>query len=430
MEHNPYKHLINMVLAMSLQQSLNGTFSSLAKRNFRLYLIGQSISWIGSLMQSVALAWLVLVLTHSGTALGIVMALQYLPILLLSPWGGVIADRFSKRKLLMITQSLFCILALVLAILVVTNIVQLWMVYVLALLVGLITAVDNPTGRTFIIDLAGKDELRNALTLNTTTFNLARVIGAALGGIIIATIGLAPCFFINAASYFAVLLSLFLIRPSELHTTPLANKGKGQLAEGLRYVRAHTVIFTILIMMFIIGMLTYEFQVSFALLADVTFAGGAPAYGFLYAAFGVGAVVSGLWTAGSKDNNPKHFVIAAGVLGAVIIVASLMPNLIWAMIFIAIAGAVSLFLAALGTTLLQLESAPEMRGRVMSFYTMGVLGSTAIGAPVIGWIGEHVGPRWALGLGGVAAIIACIVGALLLYSGHARNKDLHQETRS
>ena len=254
------------------------TFSSLYVRNYRLYYIGQIISTSGTFMQTVAQAWLVLKLTNSGTALGITSALQYVPVLFLGPYGGVIADRISKRKILYFTQSISGILALILGVLVVTGLVKVWMVYILAFSLGMVNVFDNPTRQTFYIELVGPDNLRNAVTLYSTLVNLARIIGPAIAAALIAAFGLAPCFIINGISYAAVVIMLGMMRVNELLVTPPVPRAKGQIQEGFKYVFSTPVLGSTLLVMAIIGTLTYEFQVSLPLIAQFTFHGNASSY--------------------------------------------------------------------------------------------------------------------------------------------------------
>lgn len=262
------------------------TFSSLYVRNYRLYYIGQIISTSGTFMQTVAQAWLVLKLTNSGTALGITSALQYVPILILGPYGGVIADRISKRKILYFTQSISGILALILGVLVVTGLVTVWMVYILAFSLGMVNVFDNPTRQTFYIELVGPDNLRNAVTLYSTLVNLARIIGPAIAAALIAAFGLAPCFIINGISYAAVVIMLSMMRANELLVTPPVPRAKGQIREGFKYVISTPVLGSTLLVMAIIGTLTYEFQVSLPLIAEFTFHGNASSYALLTASMG------------------------------------------------------------------------------------------------------------------------------------------------
>ncbi len=409
------------------------TFSSLRIRNYRLYYTGQIISTSGTFMQSVAQAWLVLQLTHSGTALGIVSALQFLPVLILSPFGGVIADRFPKRTLLYITQSAFGLLALILGILVATNLVQLWMVEVLAVGYGLVSMVDNPTRQSFVVEMVGENELRNAVTLYSSLVNLSRVIGPTIAGILIAAVSLAPCFIINGISYLAVLIMLWAMRASELHMhqdlPPMARRGGSQVIAGFKYVASTPVLRNVLLMMALIGTLTFEFQVSLPLLAQGTFHGDAQSYAALTSAMGLGAVVGGLMTAGQKRTAPSLLIMGAVFFGATTLLTSLMPNLILAVAAMVVVGFFSIYFTSLGNSILQLESEPQMRGRVMSFWAIAFLGSTTIGGPIVGWIGEHIGPRWGLGIGGIAALVAAGLGLLTLRHVQSRRRQIAPQNR-
>ncbi len=407
-------------ISNSLSKIGHDTFSSLQVRNYRLYYMGQIISTSGTFMQSIAQAWLVLQITGSGTALGIVSALQFLPVLILSPFGGVVADRFSKRKLLIVTQSSFGVLALVLGALVATGLVRLWMIEVLAFLYGLVNVFDNPTRQSFVVEMVGEADLRNAVTLYSSLVNLSRVIGPTLAARVIAAVGLAPCFILNGISYAAVLIMLLRMVTSELRPAPRARGGAGQLSAGFRYVLSTPVLRVVLIMLAIVGTLTFEFQVSLPLLAQFTFHGDASSYAALTSAMGIGAVVGGLITAGQKKTTAQLLVIAAFAFGFTTLLAGFTPNLIVAIVVMLFVGFASIYFTALANSLLQLQSAPQMRGRVMSFWAIAFLGSTTIGAPIIGWVGEVLGPRWGLGIGGAAGIIAAVIGMVALRNVRAR----------
>ena len=394
----------------------SSTFSSLKNRNYRLYFIGQSISLPGTWMQTIGQAWLVLKLTNSGTALGLVTALQFLPVLIFGAMGGVIADRLPKRKILYFTQGGSGLLALILGIIVALNIVQLWMIYVLASLLGLINAVDNPTRRTFILEMVGSKQLRNAITLFSTEFNLSRVIGPAIAGGIIAAFGLAPCFLINAASYVAIIICLFMMRKDELLIVEPIKRAKGQLREGLKYVRNTPLMRNVLLMMAIIGTLTYEFQVNLPLVAKFTFNGDASYFAFLNSAMGIGAVVGGLATASRKKTSVKGLIKTAIAFGIAIVIASLSTTFHIALITMVVVGVFSIIFTSQGDTILQLESEPNMRSRVVALWSVAFLGSTPIGGPIIGWIGEYASPRWSLATSGIAAIIAGIFGFITLWN--------------
>ncbi|MDP8975057.1 MAG: MFS transporter [Actinomycetota bacterium] len=385
---------------------LRRTLSSLSVRNFRLYFTGQTISLSGTWMQGVAQAWLVLKLTGSGTALGLVIALQFLPLLFLGPFGGVVTDRFDKRRLLYATQTVAGLLALALGVLVSTGVVSIGMVYALAVALGCVHAIDNPTRQTFVLEMVGPEELSNAVTLNSVMVNLARVAGPAAAGVLIGTVGLAPCFLINAASYLAVLVALVRMHPDELSRGALQPRTSGQLREGLRYVRSTPTLLAPLLMMAVIGTLAYEFQVTLPLLAKFTFDGDAGTYGLMTSFMGGGAVIGGLYAASRRPRSPTALSLLALVFGAVLLAASLAPTLHLELAALVVVGAVSITFIASGNTTLQLAARPEMRGRVMALWSMAFLGSTPVGGPVVGWVGQHIGPRYGLALGGVAALVA------------------------
>jgi len=390
------------------------TFTSFSVRNYRLYYIGQIISTSGTFMQSIAQAWLVLKIANTGTALGIVSALQYIPVLFFGPLGGVVADRFSKRTVLYFTQSAAGILAIILGVLVVTNQATLWIVYILAFCLGWVNVFDNPTRQSFVVEMVGEDKLRNAVTLYSSLVNLSRVIGPAIAAALITFIGLAPCFIINGISYAAVVIMLSKMRPSELQLTTPLPKSKGQLQEGVRYVFSMPILRDILIMMTLVGMLTYEFQVSLPLMAQHTFNAGASGLAFLTGSFGLGAVVGGIAVASQRKNTPSLLIITGSLFGVTILAAAFMPTLLLSGVALLLAGICSIFFTSLGNTILQLTSSPQMRGRVMSFWSIAFLGSTTIGGPAVGWFAQVAGDRWGLALGGFAALAAGLLGLVNL----------------
>ena len=406
-------------LSTYLRQFSQETFPSLRIRNYRLYYIGQIISTSGTFMQSVAQAWLVLRLTNSGAALGFTAALQYLPILLLGPYGGVIADRFSKRKILYFTQSISGALALVLGVLVATGLVRVWMVYILAFCLGMTNVFDNPTRQTFYIELVGPENLRNAVTLYSTLVNLARIIGPAIAGGLIAAVGLAPCFIINGFSYVAVVIMLSMMHSNELLVTPPLARARGQLQEGFKYVASTPILGSTLVMMAIIGTFTFEFQVSLPLIAQFTFNGDAGSYAFLTASMGFGAAVGGIFFASRKGITPYKLVSASLLFGLAVLAAAFMPSLLLSGLALVAVGMCSINFSSLGNSTLQLESSPQMRGRVMSFWSVAFLGSTTIGGPFVGWFAEAAGARWGLALGGMAALAAAAIGAVTLRNVHS-----------
>lgn len=392
-------------------------FRSLKIRNYRLYFIGQAISLCGTWMQTIGQDWLVLKLTNSGTALGIVSALQFLPMLLLGPLGGMVADQFNKRKILYVTQTAAGLLALTLGIIVAAGTVKIWMVYLLALGLGLVNLVDMPTRQAFVPEMVDRDHLTNAVTLNSTEVNLARAVGPALSGIVIVVLSIASCFFINAVSYIAAITAFALMNGRELHATHAIAKGKHQILEGFRYARSSPVIRDTLLMMAIVGTFAYEFSVSLPLVARFTFHGNAGTYAMLVAATGVGSIIGGLFTASRKQASRRMFIGSSLFFGVTLILASIMPSLFLSVAALVFAGVFSINFISLGNTILQLESRPEMRGRIMALWSMGFLGSTPIGGPIIGWIGEFAGARWGLGVGGAAAIIAAAFGVFAITHG-------------
>ena len=396
-----------------MEDALDQTFASFRIRNFRLYFFGQGLSLCGTWAQTVALAWLVLKLTHSGTQLGLVLAAQFLPILLFGAWGGVITDRFNKRHILYATQLTQSILALILGLLVATNRIELWMVYSLAATLGLTQVIDNPTRQTFIFEMVGSKYLKNAVTLNSTMVNVARVVGPSIAGVLIATIGIGQCFLVNAASFVAVLLALFAMRASELHTAPPVPREKGQIRAGFRYVLSVPVLKATLLMMFIIGTFAYEFPVIMPLFATVTLHGNASTYSAMTVAMGLGAISGGLYTAGRSVAKSGTLSRAAFAFGCSILLLAIMPNLFATFIVLVLVGALSVLFISLGNTTLQLTSDPTMRGRVMALWSIAFLGTTPVGGPIIGAIADHSNPRIGLAVGGLSAIIAAVLGAVL-----------------
>jgi MFS family permease len=378
--------------------------------NYRLYFIGQGISLTGTWLQTIAQTWLMLELTNSATMIGLLTATQFLPVLLLGPIGGVIADRFPKRRIIYITQSSALLLALILALLVSTHNVHVWMVFVLAACLGLVNVVDSPTRQTFIMEMVGRDNLKNAVTLNSIEVNLARVIGPAVAAVLIAKVGLAQCFFFNALSYIAVLVCLAAMKAHELEATKTIVKIRGQLGEGFRYVKNTPILRNVLIMMAIIGTLSYEFPVVLPVLAKHTFHGGATSYALLTGAMGVGSVIGGLITASRQKASPWLLSLAALGFGISMLLVAISPTVGVAALFMVAVGIASIGFLSIGNSTLQLDSDPAMRGRVMSLWSVAFLGSTPIGGPIIGLVSEHASPRWGLVVGGVAALVAAVYG--------------------
>jgi MFS family permease len=389
-------------------------FSSLSNRNYRRYFSGQAVSLIGTWMQTVAQSWLVLQLTHSGTALGLVVALQTLPVLLLGPYGGVVADRVDKRKLMMALQSMMGVLALVLGVLTLTHVVTLWEVYALAFLLGLNNTFENPARQAFVLEMVGPTDLRNAVSLNSVLVNAARAVGPAVAGIIIALGGTGICFLINAVSFVAVVMSLMRLDVSKLSPTPPTSRGKGQVREGLAYVKSTPELAGPLLMMALVGCLAYEFQVVLPVVAAQTFHGDSAVYGFLTAAMGVGAVIGGLYVAARGKTGLRALTLSAAVFGVVIAAAAAAPVLWMELVALALVGAASVGFLSKGNSTLQLTATPQMRGRVMALWAVAFLGSTPIGGPIAGWIADTFGGRAGLALGAGACLVAAGLGALVL----------------
>lgn len=387
------------------------TFKSLAVRNYRLYFIGQGISISGTWMQAVAQGLLVLELTGSGTQLGLVTALRSIPVLAFGAMGGVIADRYPKRKILYASQTMAGLLGLTLGILVATGEVQMWMVDILAVLLGFVSVVDNPTRQSLILELVGPDQIRNAVSLNSTEVNLARVIGPTLAGILVSTVGLAACFIVDGLSYFAVIVMLMRMREDEMFLGQTVSRARGQLREGFAYAWANLPVRKTLIMMAIIGTFTYEFNVILPIFAEFTFDSGPSAYAAMTAAMGLGAVVGGLSVAGRVRTSQWSIVISAALFGCSVLLTALAPTLYVAVGLLLVVGYFSISFTTMGNSTIQLATDPTMRGRVMALWTVSFLGTTPIGGPIIGAIGEHIGARWGLLVGGVAALIAAAYGA-------------------
>lgn len=395
-------------------QHLRRTFSALSVPNFRRWVFGQSTSLIGTWMQSVAQSWLVYSLTHSSTDLGAVVAVQTLPVLVFGPYAGVIADRVDKRKVMVALQSLMGVQALALGMLSVFHVVTFFDVAVLAAVLGLNNAFENPSRQAFVLEMVGSQNVRNAVSLNSTMVNAARAIGPAFAGIIIATAGVGACFLANAASFVAVVYSLVSMDRVALQPSARAVRAKGQMREGFRYVARHAELGVPLLMMALVGTLAYEFQVSLPVVAKQTFHGGAETYGFLTAAMGAGAVVGGLITATRGKTGLRPVTVAAFAFGIAILLAAASPVLALEYAALALVGWGSVSFMATGNSSLQLASDPSMRGRVMSLWAVAFMGSTPIGGPLIGWVISLTGARAGLALGGISCLLAGVFGVAVI----------------
>jgi MFS family permease len=383
--------------------------SSLRHRNYRLFFFGQLVSVAGTWMQTIAQSFVVLDLTHSGTQLGLTTAARFMPMFLFGPLGGVFADRMDKRRVLYVTQTLSGLLAAGFAILIATGSIRLWVVYLLALALGFVNVFDNPARQSFISEMVPTADLPNAVTLNSVSMNMARVFGAALGGALAAAIGLALCFACNAASFGAVLISLALMRKSELLPAKRVPRKKRQVREGLRYVWSTPELLVPLLMIAVIGTLAWEFQVTLPLMASKVFGGGAAAYGVMASVMGVGAVAGGLISAGRMRPRARALCLAAIGWGIAILAAAAAPTLPVELAALAFVGYGSITFNSLAKTTLQLAAKPTMRGRVMALWALAWLGSTPIGGPIVGWVGQTAGARWALVIGGLPTLICGIL---------------------
>jgi MFS family permease len=386
------------------------TFAALAIPNFRRYYAGQSVSLIGTWMQMAAQSWLVLTLTRSATALGFVIALQTLPVLLLGPYGGVVADRVDKRRLMVILQVAMGLQALALGLLTITGAVRIWEVGALAALLGLNNAFENPARQAFMLEMVGPESLRNAVSLNSVIVNVARTIGPAVAGILIATVGEGLCFLLNAASFAAVVASLISLDRGALKPSIPSGREPGQLRAGLRYVRSTPELGVPLLMMALAGCLAYEFQVTLPVMARQGLHVGATGFGFMTAAMGVGAVLGGLLVAAKGRTGLPMLVASAAAFGVVLLLASIAPSLPVELVALALAGGASIAFMSSGNSTLQLAAAPSMRGRVMSLWFVAFQGSTPIGGPIIGWVIAQAGARAGLGVGGVACLLVATLG--------------------
>jgi MFS family permease len=390
------------------------TFAALAVPNYRRYYSGQAISLIGTWMQMTTQSWLVYTLTHSSTALGVIIALQTLPVLLLGPYGGVIADRVDKRKMMIALQSAMGVQALILGLLTVAGVIQVWEIGALAALLGLNNAFENPARQSFMMELVGPEYLRNAVSLNSVLVNVARTIGPAVAGVLIATVGDGVCFLINAGSFVAVVASLSTMNRTQLSPTTPMRRARGQLREGLRYIRSTPQLGVPLLMMALAGCLTYEFQVSLPVMASRGLHVGAAGYGFMTSAMGIGAVAGGLLVAARGKTGLGPLTLAASGFGVAMALAALAPNLTLELAALAFAGGMSISFMSTGNSTLQLGAAPEMRGRVMSLWFVAFQGSTPIGGPVIGGIIDVAGARAGLGVGALTCVIVAAGGLLAL----------------
>ncbi len=389
-----------------------GVLRSLRGFNYRVWVGGAFVSNVGTWVQRTAQDWLVFTqLTHhDAAAVGLVTALQFGPQLLLLPWTGFAADHFNQRKLLIATQAAMGGLASALGVLTVLGVVQLWHVYVFACLSGSVAAFDAPVRQTFVAELVGDDDLYNAVALNSTSFNAARMVGPAISGMVIAATGTGWAFLVNGASFVAVLISLAFLRISDLRPNARARRTKGSFAEGLRYVWRRPDLKAILVMLFLIGTFGLNFPIFISTMAIGIFHADARGYGLLSSIMAIGTVAGALLGAGRDKPQFGLLLVGAGVFGIACSLAALAPSYWFFAAALVVIGAATLTFTNTTNSLMQLSTEPAMRGRVMALRVGIALGATPIGAPVVGWVADHFGPRWALGIGAASGFAAAIIG--------------------
>jgi MFS family permease len=389
----------------------NQTFRSLQRRNYRLYFASEAISRAGTWVQLIAEQWLVIQLGGSGLALGITTALQFTPLLLLGAYGGVLVDRWNKRTLLILTQTTAGLLALIVGVLAVTGLIEIWMIWAAALLLGCVEAIDTPASQAFTMELAGPADATNAVALNSAVSTAARAIGPAIGGFLIAAAGIGPSFLINAATFAVVVTALRLMDPADLYIEPPAPRQRGQVQEGLRHVWSHSGLRTVLLVVTLVSIFAFNFQVLLPLLASETFHRGAALYGLLMSCLGIGAVVGSLTAAGWDAPTVRRVAALSITFGATLAAVAVAPSLLLAMAATGVMGfASSLFLTSSSGFLLT-TAAEQMRGRVMALYSIAFLGTAPIGGPAVGWIAERLGPS----AGFLAGALACVVAGSLVF---------------
>ncbi len=406
-----------------------GSFRSLRVHNFRLYASANLVSLTGTWMQRIGQDWLVLQLSgDSGVALGLITALQFAPVLFLSLYGGVLADRYDKRRLLMLSQTLMGLLALCLGLLVLTGTVALWHVFLLAGGLGAVAALDVPVRQVFVSELVGPDLLTNAVGLNSTIFNGARLVGPALAGLLIGAAGgdTAPAFLVNAGTFAVTIGALLLMRPGELRRSDPVPRARGQLRAGLAYTWSRPDLRLAMVLAFVVGTFAFNFQVTIALMAREVFDLGAEAFGLLSTAFAVGSLSGALLsTRRSVRPRQRFLVLAAVTLGLLTVVCGLMPSYLTFAILLVPTGAAALVFAVANNSFVQLGADPQMRGRVMALYFTCFMGGTPLGAPLVGWISEHLGARWGLVLGGLVVVTAAGTTMLWLARGRRVRLEAH-----
>ncbi|MGW3654372.1 MFS transporter [Streptomyces sp. NPDC005151] len=400
-----------------------GTFSSLKIRNYRLFATGAVISNTGTWMSRITQDWLVLSLTGSAAAVGITTALQFLPMLLFGLYGGVIADRLPKRKLLLVSQAALGLCGIALAVLTLSGVVQVWHVYLIAFLLGMVTVVDNPARQSFVSEMVGPAQLRNAVSLNSANFQSARLIGPAVAGVLITTVGSGWAFMFNGLSFLAPLVGLLMMRTSELHQAVVVPRAKGQLREGLRYVSGRPELIWPIVLVGFVGTFGFNFPIWLTAFADEIFHGGAGMYSFFNILMAAGSLAGALLAARRRSSRLRMLVVAGTAFGLLEIIASLSPSVWLFAILLVPIGMIGLTTNINANTSVQMAADPAMRGRVMSLYMMVFAGGTPVGAPIVGWISDAYGVRTAMAVGGAFSLLAALgVGIMLARVGGLRLK--------
>jgi MFS family permease len=402
------------------------TFASFHVRNFRLFFLGQGISQVGNWLTLIAQSLLVLDLTGSGVAVGLLAACQFGPVLIFGAWAGLVADRSDKRRLLLIVQVIAMAQSFALGAIAFMDDPPLVALFAVASVGGVCLAFDNPARRSFVVEMVPEDFVHNAVSLNSAMMTSSRVIGPALAGLLITTVGYGWAFVGDGASYVAVLISLSLMRTDELRPSPVATRGKGQVRDGLRYVRRTPVLAVPLVMMAVVGTLAFNFQVTFPLIVTRTFDQSKGAFTILFSVISLGSLIGALWTARRRSIGVNDVVRSSLGFGIALVAFALSPDIWWAFPTGILVGITSIGFLTASTAIVQTEAAPEMRGRVLALQAMVFLGSTPIGGPIVGWVAEHAGPRWAVGLGGLSGIGAAAWGTLAA-RGHDREAPCDEE---
>lgn len=405
-----------------MTRTLSRTFDSLHVPNYRRYFAGQVVSVSGNWIQNVAAMWLMVKLTGDGLAVGLTAALQFLPLMLFGAWGGLLADRVDKRKLLLCTQVGLMVPAIVLAATTFAGVVTPMIIYAMVFLRGTAMAIDNPARQALPIELVGPERLVNAVALNSVVIQMSRIIGPGIAGLLIAVVGIAWCFVVDALSFLAMIVALIRLDPEQMNHAPRRGREPGQLREGFRYVRNAPVLLIPLAMMSVIGLLSFNFQIVLPLMAHDTWKGTATTFTLLTMTMAVGSVIGALVASHRTEITPRLLVGAAGLFGIFQTLAAVAPSLPLQLLPLVFLGMASVTFSASVNSTLQLQVDPAMRGRVMALYSLVFLGSTPIGAPLVGWIASVAGPRVGMAIGGIAALVAA-AGAAWFYRRIAQRRD-------